>query len=201
MAVEDARTLSAETTTAFSVFARTRRLTTKTASGAHECSGFRPPDGCSAGRPGGYRPLVTLQDRAYKLVPLRHSPISRPPGDLLGASSTAGIRFTVNAGFIDLTPLLRTNGSGQFCGNSNFATIESSLSSMLHQFNSLNGANPADKVVGVVPGLRHHEAIDPDLLRRVPTRRNRLLGAARFDQWCCLHARAHARLGDRAVQS
>jgi hypothetical protein len=71
-------------------------------------------------------------------------------GDLGGGASNAGIRYTINAGFIDLTPLL---SGGQFCGsNSNFGAIDASLASILQSFNSLNPTSPADKVVGVVPG-------------------------------------------------
>jgi hypothetical protein len=73
-------------------------------------------------------------------------------GDLAGATSPAGIRYTVNQGFIDLTPLLRPAPDGRFCGNNNnFAQIDSALALALQSFNSLNSTNPADKVVGVVP--------------------------------------------------
>ena len=158
-------TLSAETTTAFTFLPGTRStLITKTV--AARTNALRllvVPMGVP---PGGLADTdrQTLQDALTSLS--RSGPFSDSGGrlgDLLGASSTAGIRFTVNAGFIDLTPLLRTDGSGQFCGNnSNFATLESSLSSILQSFNSLNGANPADKVVGVVPGsLAIASAVDP----------------------------------------
>jgi hypothetical protein len=83
-------------------------------------------------------------------------------GDLGGGTtSPAGIRYRINSGFVDLTPLLRSDGS--FCGNnSNFATIDATLASMLQSFNSLNATNPADKVVGVVPGsLAVASAADP----------------------------------------
>lgn len=69
----------------------------------------------------------------------------------LGPTSTAGVRYTLNSGYIDLTPLLDPNG--KFCGNAaNWSTIDSTLAQTLHSYNGANPTNllQADKVVGVV---------------------------------------------------
>jgi hypothetical protein len=74
-------------------------------------------------------------------------------GDLGGVTSTAGLRYTVNTGFVNLASFLDSNG--MFCGSStNFSSIDSSLMSIFNVYNASNTANPADVVLGVVDGAQ-----------------------------------------------
>jgi hypothetical protein len=157
-------TLSAETATTYS-FVPGTRSTLITKSVAARTNALRLLVVPMALPPGGLTDAdrQTLQDALTVLS--RGGPFSDVGGRLgalSGATSPAGIRYTINSGFVDLTTLLRPT-DGRFCGNnSNFAAIDATLASMLQSFNSLNPTNPADKVVGVVPGsLAVASAADP----------------------------------------
>jgi len=77
--------------------------------------------------------------------------------DLGGTTSTAGLRYTVNTGFVNLASFLV---NGMFCGsNTNFSTIDSSLMSILNVYNASNTTNPADVVLGVVDGAQSISAV------------------------------------------
>ena len=147
-------TLSAETATPYS-FVPGTRITPITKTVAARTNALRLLVVPMALPPGGLTDAdrQTLQDALTVLS--RGGPFSDVGGRLgalSGTTSPAGIRYTINSGFVDLTTLLRPT-DGRFCGNnSNFAAIDATLASMLQSFNSLNPTNPADKVVGVVPG-------------------------------------------------
>jgi uncharacterized repeat protein (TIGR01451 family)/CSLREA domain-containing protein len=67
-------------------------------------------------------------------------------GNLFGTSG--GIRYSINAGLVDLTGLV--DASGKFCGNgTNWSAVKSQLAQFLQTWNSANTSAQADRVSGV----------------------------------------------------
>ena len=67
-------------------------------------------------------------------------------GDLF--TGTGGIRYSINAGVVNLTGLL--DSTGKFCGNStNWTSVKSQLAQFLQTWNSANTNAQADRVSGI----------------------------------------------------
>lgn len=76
-------------------------------------------------------------------------PVPRGVGDLRGG--TGGIRYTINAGMLDLGALALLDGTGKFCGkSSNHELLRPQLAQFLRSWNAANPTATADLVVGVV---------------------------------------------------
>jgi len=79
-------------------------------------------------------------------------PVSAGTGDL--TSSTGGLRYTINAGMLNIGPTglsLMTGSPLKFCGNSaNFNAIQGQLATFLQAWNAANPNYPADRVLGAI---------------------------------------------------
>ena len=79
-------------------------------------------------------------------------PIPAGTGDL--TASTGGLRYTINAGMLNLGPTglsLMTGSPLKFCGTSaNFNLLQGQLATFLQAWNAANPNYPADRVLGAV---------------------------------------------------
>jgi uncharacterized delta-60 repeat protein len=82
-------------------------------------------------------------------------PVPAGVGSLVG--TTGGVRFSMNAGMLDLRNVNGTNmlPNGLFCGTTaNFDGLKAQLAQYLQSWNTANPSYTADRVVGAVDGAR-----------------------------------------------